>query len=151
MELDGKYLIKNRSNPLYKIYCGMRSRCYYESDANFKLYGGRGIKICDRWLNSFETFVKDMISGYTEGLTIDRIKTMGNYEPSNCRWYTRKQQARNREGNFNITYKNQTKTSGEWAEILGISRQSVEYRVKKWGIEKAITTPRSLIRQFPKK
>lgn len=82
---------------LTSIYHGMKQRCYNTNRPNYSYYGGRGIKVCDEWLNSFQTFYDwAMVNGYQENLTLDRIDNDGNYEPSNCRWATKKAQATNR-------------------------------------------------------
>lgn len=81
--------------PTYRAWSGMKRRCYVKHDPNYENYGGRGIIVCDRWRNSFETFLADM-GECPPGMSIDRIDVDGNYEPSNCRWADRKTQNRNR-------------------------------------------------------
>jgi hypothetical protein len=80
---------------LYKTWNNMIHRCYHSNHIHYKYYGGRGIKICDRWLNSFQNFLIDM-GERPEGTTLDRKNNDGNYEPSNCRWATPKEQIKNR-------------------------------------------------------
>lgn len=89
--------IKQEFKRLYKIWSGLKQRCLNENDKDFHDYGGRGIKICDNWINSFINF-KDwsILNGYNDKLTIDRIDVNENYEPSNCRWVTWTEQARNK-------------------------------------------------------
>lgn len=81
--------------PTYKAWSGMKRRCYAAHSIDFKNYGARGIKVCDRWLDSFDSFLADM-GVCPPGLSIDRINNDGNYEPSNCRWADRVTQSRNR-------------------------------------------------------
>lgn len=86
---------------LHRIWSGMKQRCYYSKCRSYKDYGGRGITICDEWLNDFKTFYDWAISnGYKEGLTIDRKNNDGNYEPQNCRWITNSEQQKNKRNNI---------------------------------------------------
>jgi hypothetical protein len=107
-----------RGSQAYRCWKGMFDRCTDSSRRDWMDYGGRGITICERW-NSFDDFFADM-GAAEEGLTLDRINTNGNYEPSNCRWATAKEQANNRRNNRAVTYKGETKNIGQWAESLGI-------------------------------
>lgn len=91
---------RGRHSAEMRVYRGMKQRCYDRSQINYKNYGGRGIQICDRWLNSFVAFVEDMGSRPL-GKSIDRINNDGDYEPENCRWATRKEQALNK-GRANV-------------------------------------------------
>ena len=115
----------------------MKNRCYRKQDVSYERYGAKGIRICDRWLNSFENFYKDM-GNCPKGHSIDRIDSSGNYSPNNCRWATVLEQARNKKNVF--LYKG--KTFSQYDEELGLSSGSVRARVKLygWDIEKAITT-----------
>ena len=80
----------------FNTWKGMQRRCYLQSAAGFKNYGGRGIAVCDRWLHSFENFLADMGCKPSPKHSIDRINNDGNYEPGNCRWATAKEQRQNR-------------------------------------------------------
>ncbi|MBU5486473.1 hypothetical protein KQI86_19415 [Clostridium sp. MSJ-11] len=106
---------------LYKTWQNMKKRCINPKDKSYVNYGGRGIKVCDEWSNSFEHFMKWALSnGYSNNLTIDRIDVSGNYEPSNCRWSNDTEQARNRRSNVLVNYKGKEITLIELSEITGI-------------------------------
>lgn len=135
---------RKKLDPLgYKAYYtwqAMKRRCYYEKDKRFKDYGGRGIKICDRWVTSFENFLEDMGKPSDFDMSIDRINTDGNYEPSNCRWVTMHDQASNKRTNRNINAFGKTQTLNAWAEETGIKRETIAYRLNAgWEAEKALT------------
>ena len=127
------------------IYRKMKQRCLSPCDKRYSSYGGRGIKICDEWLgkDGFNNFYKWAIeSGYSDELTIDRIDVNGNYEPSNCRWATWKEQSRNTRKTIWITYKGETHMLKEWSEILNIPYERLRQRIGKlgWDIERAFNT-----------
>lgn len=133
---------------IYKIWEGIKRRCFSKNDKN---YGGRGITICDEWLNPENFYKWAMANGYKKGLSIDRIDVNGNYEPSNCRWVDMKTQQRNRRNNRFITYKGETHTLAEWAEIVGIKYFTLTNRLyDNWTVEKAFTTPVKKIKRREK-
>lgn len=116
---------------LYRIWRNMRGRCQYEKNDNYKSYGDRGIRVCDEWNNSFESFRDWALSnGYADELTLDRIESNGNYEPSNCRWITIKKQQNNKRSNQIFTVDGVTRTIKEWSEISGIGMHALYKRVK---------------------
>ncbi|MCL6479319.1 MAG: AP2 domain-containing protein [Peptococcaceae bacterium] len=126
---------------LYNIWSAMKARCQNPNNSTYHSYGGRGIKVCDEWLE-FKPFYEWAISnGYNDGLTIDRRDNNGNYEPSNYRWVTPKEQSKNTRRNHPISYNGQTKLLSEWSKELGIDIPLLIWRLRKWGIEKALTTP----------
>lgn len=129
---------------LYLEWAGIKSRCFYSGAKKYKYYGGRGIKVCDEWAKSFETF-KDwaLKNGYNDSLTIERIDVNGDYCPENCKWITRKEQSNNTRRNVVITYNGKTQTLLEWVEELGLDYKRTHNRLFKlgWTFERAITTP----------
>ncbi|PPA70072.1 hypothetical protein [Jeotgalibacillus proteolyticus] len=137
--LSGRY---DKDRRIYVIWIHMRSRCLNESDIDYAHYGGRGIKICEEW-SDYAVFYKwAKEKGYNQELTIERIDNDGNYEPTNCRWATRKEQARNRRSNPQFTFNGKTKTIPDWAEEMNISYSALRTRLHDgWSIEKALTTP----------
>lgn len=130
-------------NRLYRIWTGIKTRCYNPKHKTYELYGKRGIRMCDEWKKSFIAF-RDLaiMNGYSDSLTLDRIDVNGNYEPSNCRWATSKQQNNNKRNNSYITYKGETRTASEWSEITGIKELTLASRKRKgWSGEECIETP----------
>lgn len=114
---------------IYQEWQGMKGRCNNPHDPRYDRWGGRGIKVCDEWQNSFEAFYNwAMANGYKDDLTIDRIDNDGNYEPSNCRWATQQEQSRNRSSNIKITIGNSTRTLMEWCSIFNVNYKNVRDR-----------------------
>lgn len=125
----------------YESWTSMKRRCLVPSNDHYHLYGGRGITICDRWVNDFAAFLLDL-GPRPEGMTLDRKNSDGNYEPTNCRWATRAQQNRNRKTIRLITFNGETLCLTDWANRLGVTRPTISDRLKqKWPIEKALTLP----------
>ncbi len=127
---------------IYRIWNDMRTRCYQKSHRSYDDYGGRGITVCEEWKNSSDSFIEwAFSSGYQENLTLDRIDTNGNYEPSNCRWVTRKEQCNNTRRNVFLEYKGKRKTVSQWAEELGIKDGTIRGRLNRgWSVERALET-----------
>ena len=103
----------------YAVWHAMLQRCYSKNDKSYKYYGGRGIKVCDRWRN-FVNFLEDMGEAPPK-LSIERKDHNGDYEPKNCEWVTHTMQMRNRRNTVKLTFKGETKPLAEWAEIIGIN------------------------------
>lgn len=120
------------NNRIYHIWANMKSRCYNPNNKGYKNYGGRGITVCDEWLNSFENFyVWAVNNGYQENLTIDRIDVNGNYEPFNCRWADMETQANNKTNNHILSCQGKVKTLSEWSNETGVSPNLLWYRATK--------------------
>lgn len=128
-----------KNNRLYRIWHNMKSRCCNPNVPCYKNYGGRGINVCDKWLD-FDGFYDDMAITYNDTLQLDRIDNDGNYEPNNCRWITLKQNTRNTRRTRFITYQDMTMCVVEWAEYLGIKSSTFKqrYYVYKWPLDRLI-------------
>lgn len=124
---------------IFKIWCGMKKRCYDPKQPAYKNYGGRGIKLCDEWLDFSKFYSWAMANGYTDELTIDRIDVNGNYEPSNCRWATHKEQNNNTRRSRLLTYDGETLTLSQWSEKTGINHATLWDRLNSgWTVGEAL-------------
>jgi len=131
----------------YDIWGGIKKRCFNKKTKYYKRYGGRGIKVCDRWLK-FENFRDDMYKSYLEHVkeygekntSIDRINNNGNYCLENCKWATYEEQNNNRRDNRRLTYNEQIKTLAMWSKKFKISSTTLSQRLQMgWTIHDALT------------
>ncbi len=124
----------------YGIWVKMLRRCENPEDAGYHNYGGRGIRVCQRWRESFEAFLEDMGPRPAAGLSIDRIDNDGDYEPGNCRWATSTEQARNTRNNVLVEHDGETLCVAEWAERYGVSASLLHGRLRAgWSFENAVS------------
>lgn len=138
----GKYKTK-----LYSVWVQIRQRCNNCKCKSYPNYGGRGIKVCQEWDESFLSFEEWALNnGYAEGLSIDRIDNNGNYEPGNCRWTTDFVQSRNKRNNHMITYNGETLTLTDMAIKYGYEPRVIDKRLRTgWTIERTFTEPKKVI------
>lgn len=116
------------------ILNGMIQRCNNKNHQEYGIYGGRGITVCDDWVCDHKSFYEWAIAnGYREGLSIDRIDSNGNYEPSNCRWADTITQANNTRKNVYIEHDGEIHTISEWSQIIGVNYHTLWRRVVKQG------------------
>lgn len=124
----------------YRIWCAMIGRCSNPTDAHWSRYGGRGISVCQRWRESFAAFLEDIGPRPSPKHTLDRTDNNGNYEPGNCRWATRREQALNRENTVRVTLNGKVVTLAEACESAGIHINTVRGRISRgWDVQRAVT------------
>lgn len=130
-------------SPEHISWKSLKSRCLNKNNESYHLYGGRGITVCNRWINSFENFYADMGKRPTLKHSIDRVNNDGNYDPLNCRWADHIEQANNKHSNHFLTFKGETKTIAQWGRKFNISEQAIQRRLSRlnWTIEKTLLTP----------
>ena len=117
---------------LYSIWQGMKMRCTNSNTESYERYGGRGISVCNEWLNSFEPFMEWALNnGYKKSLTIDRINNKGDYRPANCRWLNNKQQCNNRRSNIIVKYDDKEYTLMQLTEKLGFDYKVIYARYRR--------------------
>lgn len=131
-----------KRSSLYRVWEAMKRRCLNPNDYFYDYYGGRGISVCSQWMEYEAFYDWALRNGYKKGLTIDRIDVNGNYEPSNCRWSTAKEQGRNKRNNIFLTYDGRTLLLVEWAELLDIDPKLLRNRLRRgWTIERTLSQP----------
>lgn len=128
---------------LYHIWASIKQRCYYPKAISYPNYGGRGVCMSSLWKDDFMSFYKWAIEhGYNDNLTIDRIDYNGNYEPSNCKWSTMKEQAQNKRNNIVLELNGEKHTIAEWSKITGIRAGTLQNRkYSGWSDKKTLTHP----------
>ena len=128
-------------HPTYQSWTSMWSRCSNEKDTGWKRYGGRGIRVCDRW-REFENFLAGM-GERPPGHSLERRDNEGDYEPNNTRWATPAEQAKNTRWNVCLSYAGRTMCLSDWARETALKDATLRKRIRRlgWSVEKAITTP----------
>lgn len=127
---------------VYRIWLGMVDRCTRSSQAKYADYGGRGIRVCERW-RRFEAFYEDMGEPPSDQYSIERRDVNGHYEKSNCYWATQREQCNNTRTNVRLDHNGVTQTLTQWAEQLGLNAKTLWTRIFTlgWTVEKALTSP----------
>lgn len=131
---------KRKPRPEYLAWRSMIRRCHVPRDKAYKWYGERGIFVCDRWRDSFANFLEDM-GNRPDGMTLDRIDNDGGYYPSNCRWTTRRRQARNRRNNVLVEVNGTSVCVSEAAELTGVTEKSIRMRLRKGNAGASLFAP----------
>lgn len=133
-EINRKYTKEQKNSFLYSTWVGMRQRCYYKKSTHYRLYGARGITVCDEWRNDYLAFYNWSIEhGASEELTLDRIDNDKGYSPNNCRWATLEQQANNKSTSRFISYNGVSKTVMEWSKYRNINEGTIRSRIDRYG------------------
>jgi hypothetical protein len=135
-------------SPEHRSWLSMMTRCFWSGPerSDYHLYQGKGITVCDRW-RDFSNFLADMGPKPTAQHTLDRIDGNGNYEPSNCRWVTSREQTRNTSRNSKLTFNGRTMILNDWAAQIGIARESLRDRLMLWPLDEALTRPPVRVRK----
>lgn len=131
---------RGKKRPTYAAWCSAKERCYNARHKKYPLYGGRGVRMCDRWRASFESFLADMGERPGACYSLDRFPNKeGNYEPGNCRWATISEQNSNKRTNTFITHGGETRTLSEWSRLLGWSNSGLRHRLARMPLAEALT------------
>ena len=137
--INKKHGMKN--HPLYSIYTGMRGRCYSVTNKAYANYGGRGISVCDEWLENPVIFFEwAMTNGWEPGLTIERTDNDGGYSPDNCKWATITEQNRNKRNVKKVTFNGEERLLCDLIRESGLNEAAIRKRVESgWSIDRALT------------
>jgi hypothetical protein len=128
----------------YSTWVNMIERCKRTQATGWSRYGGRGIRVCKRWANSFEAFLADMGERPSQSHSIDRKENGGNYEPGNCRWSTKREQANNRRTSVFIEAEGKKLTIAQWAVAKGLNDSAIRRRIQLgWNPVAAVLTPKT--------
>lgn len=131
-----------RRTPEYQAWQDMKNRCYRDKTKRFERWGGRGIRVCKKWRNSFEAFYKDVGPRPSPLHTLDRENNDGHYEPGNVRWATPEQQAGNKSNAKLLRYKGRVMCAKAWARELGLKYSLVIVRLRRgWSAYRTLSTP----------
>lgn len=134
---------------IYRAWCDMMARCYSKACRNFRYYGAKNVKVCERWHN-FENFLEDM-GLPPKGMSLDRINPSGDYEPNNCRWADQETQNRNKRKTKYIEHDGKKLTIGQLAKMYGLCDSVLRHRLRRNSIEVALNQPVAEIKRYPYK
>lgn len=123
-----------KETPTWSSYRAMKKRCYQETNKDWDRYGGRGIKVCDRWLNSFENFLEDMGERPSKEFSLERIDFDGDYTPENCLWADNYSQARNKSTNVWVEYEGKRMILKDFARLVDVDYVRLSERAIRLGI-----------------
>jgi hypothetical protein len=126
-----KRAVRAKDSPEYKSWAGAKQRCGNPNNPLYKNYGGRGIRMCERWFNSFDEFMSDMGSMQENCNSLDRIDVNGDYEPGNCRWATPLMQGQNTTRTVYLTHGGVTMSASEWSRATGVKLPTIYGRKKR--------------------
>jgi hypothetical protein len=144
-----KELHKKSYSPEYRRWMAMKERCYNPKSRLYKNYGGRGIKVCDKWINSFSSFYEDLGPRPTNKYILDRINNDGNYEPGNCRWTTRRESDRNKTTTKYYEFEGKKLLLEDWSKLLNIKLSTLRNRLHKgWTTEETFQSKTRIYRHY---
>ncbi len=144
------YARKGNLRREWRIWTGLKDRCCNQRHSSYSDYGGRGVRLCERWRTGFVYFLQDMGDCPAEDSQIDRINGSGDYEPGNCRWVSPSDNCNNRCNNRLLTYQGETLTATQWARRKGVDAGLIYDRLdRQWSVERVLSQPARSLRRSP--